>query len=256
LGEPFLNIGFQKKIKSLYADLETPKSLRRNKIKLICGTLPENFHILEDLNLKRDIGELLTLCKRERYDLVVLDTQSRVFSMERENDNAEANFMAGLLRQIANETGAAVLLIHHTTKGDQGAGVYRGRGASAIAGAVDVVINMRAITEDTLRLSVEKHRIQGSLPNFIISKAGEDRFEQCADPADGSQSGFEIYRVQELIMEMLAEHGCMKTGEIREAVMEIESVGERMVFRALSGLSQSGKVVKESRGGIFCVTDN
>ncbi|MGH7849394.1 MAG: AAA family ATPase, partial [Thermodesulfobacteriota bacterium] len=151
-GKPFLDIGFSKKLKSLYVDLETPKFLRRNKIELICGELPGDFHILEYLDLRDDFNSLLRLVKRERYDLIVLDTQSRILAMEKENDNSEANYLSGLLRRIANETGCAILLIHHSTKGEEGKAVYRGRGASAKAGAVDVVVNLDVLGDDVLRL--------------------------------------------------------------------------------------------------------
>ncbi|MGH7892241.1 MAG: AAA family ATPase, partial [Thermodesulfobacteriota bacterium] len=114
-GKPFLDVAFSKRLKSLYADLETPRFLRKNKIELICGELPADFYIIDNIELRRDFNYLLRLCKRGRYDLLVLDTQSRVLAMEKENDNSEANYLAGLLRRIANEAGCAILLIHHST---------------------------------------------------------------------------------------------------------------------------------------------
>jgi hypothetical protein len=246
-GQPFLGIPFSKKLKSLYVDLETPRFLRRNKIELICGELPGEFHILECLDLRNDFPDLLDLCKRERYDLVVLDTQSRVLAMEKENDNAEANYLAGLLRRIANEAGCAILLIHHSTKGDEGKAVYRGRGASAIAGAVDVVVNVQALSEDVLKLSVVKHRIQGSNPALIIRKAGEDRFEQC-EKHEEEESGFEIYRIQDFILGLLpADGGAMRTRDIFDRA-EREGYRRRSVERALSRLRQAGRVKQVQKG--------
>ena len=173
-GKPFLDIPFSKKLKSLYVDLETPRFLRRNKIELICGELPADFYIIDEIELRRDFNYLLRLCKRGRYDLLVLDTQSRVLAMEKENDNSEANYLAGLMRRIANEAGCALLLIHHSTKGDEGKAVYRGRGASAIAGAVDVIVNVNVLGDDVLKLAVVKHRIQGA--NCLVPRcAGMDQ---------------------------------------------------------------------------------
>ena len=107
------------------------------------GAARRIFYILDEMDLREDFnGPAQALCKAERYDLLVLDTQSRVLAMEKENDNSEANYLAGFCRRIANEAGCAILLIHHSTKGDEGKAVYRGRGASAIAGAVDVVVNV------------------------------------------------------------------------------------------------------------------
>jgi|GEM_PF-970846 len=246
----FLGIPFSKKLRSLYVDLETPRFLRRNKIELICGELPGDFHILEYLDLRNDFPELLSLCKRERYDLVVLDTQSRVLAMEKENDNAEANYLAGLLRRIANETGCAILLIHHSTKGDEGKAVYRGRGASAIAGAVDVVVNVQALSEDVLKLSVVKHRIQGSNPSLTIRKAGEDRFERCENRESGEETGFELYQIQDRIIELLSSDNLKlwRTGEILSVIQSESGYNSKTIDRGLKRLAQAGRVEKVRHG--------
>ena len=248
-GQPFLGIPFSKHPKSLYVDLETPDFLIRHKIELICGMLPPNLHVLDNLNLSEDFRDLLQICKEERYDLVVLDTQSRALAMEKENDNAEANYMAGLLKRIARDTGCAILLIHHSTKSDEGKAVYRGRGASAIAGAVDVVVNVDVLTDDTLRLSVEKNRIQQSGTKLYIRKAGEDRFEPCSGPDVGNEPGFAIYRVQDAIIDLLSKSSApLRTGEITQTVQGAEGVDERTVFRALGRLAQAGKIHRPKKG--------
>lgn len=252
-GKPFLDIAFSKRLKSLYVDLETPRFLRKNKIELISGELPHDFYIIDSIELKKDFNHLLRLCKRGKYDLLVLDTQSRVLAMEKENDNSEANYLAGLLRRIANEAGCAILLIHHSTKGEEGKAVYRGRGASAIAGAVDVVVNLDALGDDTLRLSVVKHRIQGSNPKLLLRKAGEDRFEPCPDQAGGDEPGFAIFRVQEAAVALLSESLTpMRTGEIIEAVQKDIDIDKRTVERALGRLAQSGKISKLKKGHYEC----
>jgi len=248
-GKPFLDVPFSKRVKSLYVDLETPRFLRKNKIELICGELPADFYIIDNIELRRDFNYLLRLCKRGKYDLLVLDTQSRVLAMEKENDNSEANFLAGLLRRIANEAGCAILLIHHSTKGDEGKAVYRGRGASAIAGAVDVVVNLDALGDDTLRLSVVKHRIQGSNPKLLLRKSGEDRFEPCPDQGGGDEPGFALYRAQDAAVALLSESLTpMRTGEIIEAIQKDIDVDKRTVERALGRLAQSGKITKLKKG--------
>lgn len=248
-GQPFLDIQFSKKLKSLYVDLETPDFLIRHKIELVCGELPGDLHVLDRFDLKDDFREFLSLCKDERYDLVVLDTQSRALAMEKENDNAEANYLAGLLRRVANEAGSAILLIHHSTKSDEGKAVYRGRGASAMAGAVDVVVNVDVLTGDMLRMSVEKNRIQQSGTRLYIRKAGEDRFEPCEDPGNGEESGFVIYRVQDIVTSLLSDaQGPLRTGEIVEAVQRVLNIDKRTVFRALGRLAQAGKIYKPKKG--------
>jgi hypothetical protein len=252
-GKPFLDIPFSKRLKSLYVDLETPQFLRKNKIELICGELPADFYVIDNIELRKDFNHLLRLCKRGRYDLLVLDTQSRVLAMEKENDNSEANYLAGLLRRIANEAGCAILLIHHSTKGEEGKAVYRGRGASAIAGAVDVVVNLDALGDDTLRLSVVKHRIQGSNPKLLLRKSGEDRFEPCPEQGGVDEPGFALYRAQDAALALLSQSLTpMRTGEIIEAVQKETGVEKRTVERALGRLAQAGRVFKPKNGYYEC----
>jgi len=252
-GKPFLDVPFSKRLKSLYVDLETPRFLRKNKIELICGELPADFYIVDGIELRRDFNYLLRLCKRGKYDLLVLDTQSRVLAMEKENDNSEANYLAGLLRRIANEAGCAILLIHHSTKGEEGKAVYRGRGASAIAGAVDVVVNLDALGDDTLRLSVVKHRIQGSNPKLLLRKSGEDRFEPCPDQGGGEEPGFAIYQAQDAVIALLSQSLVpLRTGEIIEAIQKETSIDKRTIERALGRLAQSGKVSRPRKGYYEC----
>jgi hypothetical protein len=254
-GEPFLGISFSKRLRSLYIDLETPDFLVRHKIELICGGLPGDLHVLGDFDLKRDYGELLALCMVERYDLVVLDTQSRALAMEKENDNSEANYLAGMLKRVAKESGCAILLIHHSTKSDEGKAVYRGRGASAIAGAVDVVVNVDVLTDDTLRMSVEKNRLQQSAAKLYIRKAGEDRFEPCENSGSGDESGFDIYKIQDFIVGLMtAQVEPVWTREICLAG-EKEGFRRRTIERALARMRQAGRV-RQIRQGLNVLVQN
>jgi hypothetical protein len=197
-GEGFLGVPFSKRVKSLYIDLETPKWKRKEKLNAICETeLPVKLYFLDQLDLRKDIVDLLNLSKKEKYDLVIFDTQSRVFSMEKENDNSEAIYLMGLLRRFVNEVSCAVILIHHTGKSDDSKGVYRGRGASAIAAGVDIVINLEALNEEVIKMTIAKNRVVGTNPVLYLRKAGEERFEPYT-PLDAS-SGFEILDAQSFL---------------------------------------------------------
>ncbi len=246
MGKEWLGIPFSKTIKSLYIDVETPKRKRKHKLRAICEeeALPKDFYLLDWLDLKEDFHKLLSLCKRERYDVVVLDTQSRIFGMERENDNSEANQLMGLLRKLANETGCCIVLIHHTTKGDDSKGVYRGRGASAVAGAVDIVVNMECLDDEVIKITVPKNRIVGTNPVLYLKKAGEDRFEPYTPP-EGS-SGFELFKAQDFI-NTLPDDRTYQTDEIYQLGRD-KGFSESTTKRALSRLVESGKWERVKKG--------
>lgn len=245
MGKAFLDIPFSKLIKTLYVDLETPQWLRRPKLERIIGSknLPDNLFFQYALDLKADYPEFLTLCKKERYDLIVFDTQSRVLAMEKENDNSEANYMLNLMRRITNETKCALSLIHHSGKTENSKGVYKGRGASAIAGGVDVIINLEALDEDTVKLTVGKNRIYGTNSVLYLRKAGEDIFEPYMPP--GGNSGFEIFKAQDFILSL--DDREWHTDEIY-GLGEARGFSESTLKRALSKLVEVGKWERLKKG--------
>ncbi|WP_329348403.1 helicase RepA family protein [Streptomyces sp. NBC_01261] len=78
------------------------------------------------------------------YDLVVLDTQARCSVGMEENSNREAGQLVATLDRLIQDTGASVLLVHHST-GDQSTtgGTLKGRGAGAIRAALQTEIFVR-----------------------------------------------------------------------------------------------------------------
>jgi len=244
-GQDFLGEPFPKAIKVLYVDLETPAWLRRTKIETICGELPGRFYLLDDMSLSRDVGDLISVCKAEKYDLVILDTQAKILDLDNENDNSEANRAGRLLDRIKMETGAAILLIHHTKKGEGGKGVYRGRGASAIAGSVDIVCNLEVLDLDTLKLSVAKTRIPAELSLITMKKLGNDRFERVA--IEETNIRLELYSAQDFIVDLLSDGMEWRTSEIQEGA-EREGFTKRTVARAIKRLREAGKIYKIIQG--------
>ena len=245
-GNNFLDIAFTKKLKVLYIDVETPHWKRALKLRTISvDSLPKNLYFLNTLELQTDFPYLLNLCKREKYDLVVFDTQSRIFSLTQENDNSEANRLMGLLRRLANDTGCSIVLIHHTSKSDT-PGAYRGRGASAVGAAVDVVVNMEMLEEDVIKLKVDKNRIMGDYQTLFIRKIGEDQFEPFT-PSNESLSGFEKFKAQDLILSLASQKSIWTTSELYSEG-EKQGFSESAMKRAKDNLTQTGKMRKVKHG--------
>jgi hypothetical protein len=66
-----------------------------------------------------------------------------------ENSNAEIAVVMSAFGRIAEATGAAISLVHHTTKGSGGAGeMDRARGASSFGGAVRTMRTVTGMSED------------------------------------------------------------------------------------------------------------
>jgi RecA-family ATPase len=84
-----------------------------------------------DLNNPRHLERLHEVCARG-LRLAVIDTLSRCHTVEENNNEQMAELLGGLER-ISVETGSAILLVHHTGKGESmGDLVMAARGASAL----------------------------------------------------------------------------------------------------------------------------
>lgn len=118
--------------------------------------LKENLYVMCDSELN---GSTLTLSNAQhmaavkeealhfRPDLIIVDTLAELFSVVSENDNAEMqNKVMRPLNQLAKDTDAAVLVLHHIGKMSEEAQAstqaYRGRGASAIGGSARLVLTL------------------------------------------------------------------------------------------------------------------
>jgi len=80
-------------------------------------------------------------------DLIIVDTQSALFHLVNENDNAEVSRKVMLpLALLASVSGAGILLLHHmgkyTEDSQSGIRAYRGRGASAGGASARLVMLM------------------------------------------------------------------------------------------------------------------
>ncbi|MCP4640160.1 MAG: AAA family ATPase, partial [bacterium] len=87
------------------------------------------FRWLEDRAASKDYCEFRALCRKEKPALVVVDTVRRHFGADSENDSVDAGLWMQLATDIAVETGAAVVALHHASKGAEGQGSVRGSSA-------------------------------------------------------------------------------------------------------------------------------
>lgn len=128
--------------KVVYFGKEDPIPELQQRIKsleAVEGRLPSNFEVFSlfgiNVNLMRE-DHLRVLSSRSRgARLVIFDTLSKFHNAD-ENDNSQMAQVLGRFDQIANDTGAAVLFVHHVGhhQNRTGGPIKKriGRGASAI----------------------------------------------------------------------------------------------------------------------------
>jgi hypothetical protein len=93
--------------------------------------------------VRRDVVErIIYEVKSAGVDVIVFDPLGAMHTLN-ENANDAANLLMGALREISHRTGAAVIVVHHTSKAAaldmDSAGVGASRGASAFTDAARIV---------------------------------------------------------------------------------------------------------------------
>jgi hypothetical protein len=126
------------------------------------------------------------------YDLIVLDTLSHLWPVERENDNAEVAKALMPLRALANQ-GVAVLAVHHF-----GAGTERIRGATEIGALFDTLLTLHIHNAEDLRDRRRRLKIKGRLslePTSLVvelNDAGDDYTVVEGDPPRTAPTTWDI----------------------------------------------------------------
>jgi hypothetical protein len=110
-----------------------------------------------------DWGAFVEMVRRRGAALVIVDTLNRTTVGREENSNSEMRDVAEAAADLARETGATVLLVHHAGH-EQG----RARGASAIPAAADATMSVRRTAD--MRMTVSTRREDGGK-----AKDGEER---------------------------------------------------------------------------------
>lgn len=95
------------------------------------------------------VDAVVELAKSRNVDVIAFDPLVAMHDLP-ENDNAAMNFLLDLLRQIADRTGAAIVLLHHT--GKAAAQDMDAAGAGAVRGASAIVDGSR-VTRTLVRMT-------------------------------------------------------------------------------------------------------
>jgi hypothetical protein len=140
------------------------------------------------------VSDILACRQRmgEEVGLVVLDTLSRMIGSGDEDRARDMNVIVQRAEKIQRETGAHVLLVHHTGK-DKDRGM---RGSNALLGAADAALEVSRFETGLCELKVAKVKDGGDLTSFkyelsqavLGEDADGDEITSCViAPADARQ---------------------------------------------------------------------
>ncbi|MCZ7554753.1 MAG: helicase RepA family protein [Anaerolineales bacterium] len=142
------------------------------------------------------------------FDVIIIDTLIAVLSAEtKENDNTAMGAILNGIARYAHESDKAVVLSHHTGKGDSEDPFDAIRGASSIRGAYDLgIVIQRKTKEREAVLRIESRDIEADDMTIIFDGATGWSYEGDASAYEGITAGRKVVKA-------LAELGDGKTAE-------------------------------------------
>lgn len=160
----------------MYVDEENPEDIVKQRFKKL-GLSPgaaKRIHYLyrPGIWVNKDPDAFLDEALSLEPALIVMDSLSRIHSEDENSANSMAKLFRDGIQPLARETGAAVVVIHHTIKGDATNSFKRARGSGDISAVVDAAIDVsgwntpgrfsmtqyksrRRLGGDTLTISIE-----------------------------------------------------------------------------------------------------
>ena len=182
--------------------------------------------------------------------LVVIDSLSRFWSVMDENNNMEVIREVSPLLEMARETDAAVLLVHHERKsgGDDGRSI---RGGSALFGLVDqaIFLERRPGEASNKRILKTLGRYEESPPELIVELVGDD-YKVLGTPEEFGQS-----QAMEKVKAVLT----LEPMDVKTIAKEAETT-EKLTRRALETLRERGEIERIGTGKkadafLYCLID-
>ncbi len=182
---------------------------------------------------KKDEEELQEIIQENGYKLVIIDALAEIMDGD-ENSKQDTLPVFHALKRIAEKTGCAIIVIHHTNW----AGAYRG--SSSIKGAVDLLVKIDS-EEDSewIDFKSEKGRHIESVKFSAVAHWTEDQFY--LELAEKKAKEKQPNRSQAYVLKYLQRHGASKLSAIMGAADVCSPNGAR---QAIYGLVDSGKIYR------------
>jgi len=136
-GESFLELPTQKSGVLILAVEEHPNDVRRRLNRI--GASGDLYLLCSVKNSPATISHIENFILKHNISLILVDTLSRFWQADEENNNTAANAELQLLLDLCRRSNVSIGLIHHARKG-LGELRHRSRGASAILDILDQIL--------------------------------------------------------------------------------------------------------------------
>jgi len=246
MGEPWLRFN-TKKSNVLFVDEESgEKRLSRRLGEVLRGefgdeTTAINFISLAQFDLRDPVEAVLLqdLIVDLDAEFVIIDALADIMPGADENAVKDVHPVFMRLRRMAEETGAAIVIIHHTNKG----GGFRG--STAISGAVDLMLIMES-KKDEARIEFKTEKARDIEPISFSAEAhwsdGKFWMTDC-DPREKPKT---FSKAQKYVLKYLLKNGPSLVGEIQS---DPKDCTEAAAKRAVYDLAGDDLITRIDEGG-------
>lgn len=194
-----------------------------------------------DFGEPNDIGELYNLIDSTKAGLVIIDALADVMPGKDENSVKDVQPIFLSLRKIAEETQAAIVIIHHSNKN----GGYRG--STAIKGALDLLVNVESKTgNDEINFKTEKARDTAPRDFVAIAEFMDNAFKLKETEIMSFSGAFT--KAERFVIDYLTEHGESSSLEITQSIDPQVDPAPKSVKNAISSLKSKGEIYRIDTG--------
>lgn len=180
-GRPFLGYPTKQGGVLILAVEEHPRDVTR-RLRRFGMTTSDPVYVHAATLDRANLESVKKFIRDKEITLVLLDTLSRFWKVKDENSNAEIMREVSPLLDLARETGAAVLLVHHERKsgGEDGRGI---RGGSALFGLADqaLILKKREGGQRTHRV-LSCHGQYDETPSDLVFELKDDEYHLLGTP--------------------------------------------------------------------------
>lgn len=248
-GQTFLSLRTHQR-RVLLLDNELHRETLARRIHKVCGrdddmiaAMPAGLFVLPRRGMNNDLfhiaDELIQELKARQIGVLILDALYRMFPTVApfsENSNADMTSLYNELDRIATEANCAIIVVHHSSKGDQSqkAVTDGGSGAGAISRAADTHVFLRRHAEENC---ITLDAVVRSWPPFesivLSNDAGLWQVEADLDPRQLAGTGEASQQVTPERLKSLLKPEHAELDVIRAWVEEVGYKGGRDRLKGL-----------------------
>ncbi len=233
----------------LYAALEDGQRRLKTRLEKVMrhGDWPQTLSFWTDMKRLEDGGADQVrqwIAEAPEPRLIIVDTFAKVRSPKgRDESTYEGDYrQAGLLKRIADETGVAIVIVHHVRKMEADDPMDAVSGTTGLTGAVDTILVLRRDSSGVILFGRGRDIEE-------LELAMEFQRDICRWSVLGDADEVRISDERRLILNVLREAGEPMTSKL---VTDVTGRPSGTVRQLLFKMAKAGEIKKVGRGQYIC----